>query len=255
MTSHQLSATLKDSARKKLTGKYGNAALLTVSYSLITLIISWILVMILSFISTFISMFTGNTQIGVGYVIAEEILLIIANIFMGVMNTGISLFFLKLACGQPASVNDLFYGYQYPFRKSLILSAVNVIVTTVPLLPYYICNYMFQQNRTIEWGLAMLATHIIGLAICLPLSLALAQTFFLLLDFPGHSAKELISQSMRLMKGHKWQLFHIQLSFLPLLLLSFLSLGIGNLWVTPYLYMTMALFFLDIMKPAASSSN
>ena len=34
------------------------------------------------------------------------------------------------------------------------------------------------------------------------------------------------------------------------MILGALSFGIGNLWITPYMNMTLALYFLDIMKPA-----
>ena len=49
------------------------------------------------------------------------------------------------------------------------------------------------------------------------------------------------------MKGHKGRLFYIELSFLPLLLLGAVSL-IGLLWVIPYMQMTYAVFYFDIMK-------
>ena len=39
------------------------------------------------------------------------------------------------------------------------------------------------------------------------------------------------------------------LSFLPLAILCILSIYIGFLWLTPYMQMTYACFFLDIMNP------
>ena len=50
------------------------------------------------------------------------------------------------------------------------------------------------------------------------------------------------------MKGHKWELFCLQMSFLPLGFLCLLSFGIGNLWLVPYLNMTQTLYFLDLMQ-------
>ena len=61
--------------------------------------------------------------------------------------------------------------------------------------------------------------------------------------------------SIRIMKGKKRKLFTIQLSFLPLMLLSMLTLGIGDLWLTPFMNMTMALYFLDIMRPKAATQD
>ena len=80
-----------------------------------------------------------------------------------------------------------------------------------------------------------------------PLSLCLSQCYFLILDFPDKSASDILRASFRIMKGHKGRLFYIELSFLPLLLLGAVSL-IGLLWVIPYMQMTYAAFYFDIMK-------
>ena len=76
-----------------------------------------------------------------------------------------------------------------------------------------------------------------------------SQCYYLMLDFPNKTAGEILSLSLRLMRGQKGRLFCILLSFLPLLLLGWLSI-VGTIWVGPYLQMAMALFYLDIMKPA-----
>ena len=54
--------------------------------------------------------------------------------------------------------------------------------------------------------------------------------------------------AIRLMKGNMGRLFYIEVSFIPLFLLGVLSLGIGLLWITPYLNATLANFFLDLME-------
>lgn len=252
MTLHQLSATLKDSAREKLVGNYGNSVMLTITHSLIIFLINFAITMPVSFIAVFVNMLTGASQLGPGYTIAVYLLTLIGSIFLGVMNTGVSLFFLNLACGRTASVSDLFYGYRYLFKKSLVLSVVTTLASTIPLLPYNICYYMFDTTFSPEWGLLTALCYIIGALICIPISLAISQAFFLLLDFPQYSAKQLLSLSIRIMKGRKWKYFYIQLSFFPLLTLNLLSLGIGNLWLTPYMNMTGVLFFLDIMKSDTS---
>ena len=59
---------------------------------------------------------------------------------------------------------------------------------------------------------------------------------------------ELMKLSFRIMKGHKWELFCLQMSFLPLGFLCLLSFGIGTLWLVPYMNMTQTLYFLDLMQ-------
>lgn len=253
MTSHQLSATLKNSARQKLAGNYSNSALLTVTYSLINTAISFMVMMLVLFVASFIAVLIGDTQLGVGYSVSNYLVMLVSTVFIGVMNTGISLFFLKTACGQTAALSDLFYGYRYLFKKSLILSAAKVVVSCIPLIPYNICYYMFQTETTAELALATVGLFILGALISLPFSLVLDQAFYLLLDFPDYDAKKLLSLSIKLMKGRKWKLFYVQISFIPLKLLNILTFGIGTLWITPYMHMTMALFFLDTMKQKTAS--
>lgn len=54
---------------------------------------------------------------------------------------------------------------------------------------------------------------------------------------------EVITASRNLMRGHKWQLFVLRLSFWGWLFLSIFTLGIGYLWVVPYMETTQANFY------------
>lgn len=252
MTSHQLSATLKDSARDKLVGHYGSSVLLTFIYDITIFLANFAVTMPVSFIAVFINMMTGASTLGPGFTIVVYLLTTLATIFLGVMNTGIALYFLNLACGRTASVSDLFYGYRFLFKKSLALSAINTLISSVPLIPYNVCYYMFDTTMDSQWGLLTALSYLLGILIYLPVFIALSQSYYLLLDFPKSSTKQLLSYSIRIMKGHKWKYFYLQISFFPLLTLSLLTLGIGNLWLVPYMNMTCTLFFLDIMKAPTS---
>ncbi|MCF0164738.1 MAG: DUF975 family protein, partial [Bacteroidales bacterium] len=60
------------------------------------------------------------------------------------------------------------------------------------------------------------------------------------------SELDTIRLSKNMMKGHKWELFVLQLSFIGWILLSLLSLGIGLLWVIPYMQVAEAHFYEDV---------
>ena len=55
-----------------------------------------------------------------------------------------------------------------------------------------------------------------------------------------------ITKSRELMDGHKFELFVLQLSFIGWMLLGILTLGIGLLYVLPYMSITFANFFVKI---------
>lgn len=69
---------------------------------------------------------------------------------------------------------------------------------------------------------------------------------YLLQDYPSLSAKEAMRTSRSMMKGHKWDLFVLDLSFIGWIILSIFTLGIGVLWVTPYQYTAVAHFYEDL---------
>ncbi len=59
-----------------------------------------------------------------------------------------------------------------------------------------------------------------------------------------------ITRSRQLMVGHKWQLFVIQLSFLGWGILSAITMGIGQLWLMPYMYGTLANYYDNLVQNA-----
>ena len=63
----------------------------------------------------------------------------------------------------------------------------------------------------------------------------------------GLTLNDAIEESMRLMKGNKWKLFVLILSFIGWDILAILTMGIGIIWLTPYIYTTMAKFY-DALK-------
>jgi uncharacterized membrane protein len=73
-----------------------------------------------------------------------------------------------------------------------------------------------------------------------------AMTEFILKDHPEMNGEAAICESMRLMKGHKMQLFLLDLSMIGWFLLSLLTLGIGFLFLVPYLYSAHAHFYEDL---------
>ena len=77
-------------------------------------------------------------------------------------------------------------------------------------------------------------------------SYSYAMTEFILKDHPEMSGEEAICQSMKMMQGHKMQLFLLDLSMIGWLILSFLTLGIGFLFLVPYNYSAHAHFYEDL---------
>lgn len=57
------------------------------------------------------------------------------------------------------------------------------------------------------------------------------------------------------MDGHKWRLFCLHLSFIGWWLLCTLTLGIGTLWLAPYIQNSTAAFYEDLKNQFDSAET
>lgn len=77
-------------------------------------------------------------------------------------------------------------------------------------------------------------------------SYSYAMTYYIALDNPELGANDCIERSMKMMKGHKGRLFLLDLSFIGWFLLGLLTLGIGLLWVVPYIQTAHSHFYEEL---------
>ena len=75
-----------------------------------------------------------------------------------------------------------------------------------------------------------------------------AMTPFIMAENPDMTASEAIAASVELMKGHKLDLFFLELTFIGWSLLNVLTLGIGSLFLNPYMNAAQAAFYKDITR-------
>ena len=69
---------------------------------------------------------------------------------------------------------------------------------------------------------------------------------YLMRDYPEIGAREALRLSRELMRGHKWDLFVLQFTFIGWIILSILTAGIGFLWLMPYMATAQAHFYQDL---------
>ena len=146
--------------------------------------------------------------IGVGYFILGSIIAV-----------GYSKFNLMLVDGLECSFNQLFE--YFSFWKT---TAVTKLLRNI-----YI----------ILWSLLFVIPGIMA-------SFSYAMTDYILADNPSLSASEAIGMSKEMMQGNRWRLFCLEFSFIGWHLLCTITLGIGNLWLTPYRKAAEAAFYREI---------
>ena len=73
-----------------------------------------------------------------------------------------------------------------------------------------------------------------------------SMTAFIVEEHPELSANEAIDRSRAMMKGHKFDLFWLALSFIGWMILCIFTFGIGYLWLMPYMQTSIAGFYEDV---------
>ena len=115
---YQTSAQLKTKARNQLTGKYGGAIAMLLIIDAISLAASFL-----------ITLFVPTGSIA-AYIIRLAVTYL-ASVFIGVFQIGVTLYFLKLACGQPVALTDVAYGFKNNLEKSLVVSLIMTAISYV----------------------------------------------------------------------------------------------------------------------------
>ena len=217
-----------------MVGKYRNAISILLASDLI--------------VSTLSLFTTTNTNSYTGILIGFLINFIIV-LFGTILTVGQCSFYLNIACNGPYQFSDLFTGFKVHPDKTIITQLIIQLLTTLPILPGVgLLLYSFRAYNIIVVFLLGCFLLILGAGISWWISLKYSQVYYLLLDFPDYSSKELLKMSWKLMKGNVGRLLYLQVSFIPMTLAGLLSFGIGLLFVLPYQNMTYTLFYLDLIQ-------
>ncbi|MBQ9511352.1 MAG: DUF975 family protein [Clostridia bacterium] len=136
----------------------------------------------------------------------------------GPMTYGVSYLFLKQAReGGKMNIGDLFKGFTSDFGGNFLLFLMQTI---------FICL----------WSLLFVIPGIVK-------TYSYSMAFYIKNDHPDYDWKKCIDESKKLMNGHKWELFVLDLSFIGWYCVGSLVFGVGTLWVTPYHQMARTNFY------------
>ena len=155
-------------------------------------------------------------------------------LIVGAMEGAKSLSFLSIFVLGPLS-----YGYYVSFlnskRTGEVVRIENLFDGFKDYARVFLTN-LLQSIYIVLWTLLLIVPGIIK-------SISYSQTFFVLKDNPELKNNAAIERSMAMMDGHKMEYFCLILSFIGWLLLGILTLGIGLLWVNPYIATATAHFY------------
>ena len=77
-------------------------------------------------------------------------------------------------------------------------------------------------------------------------------TLYILAENPELTAGDALKKSKAMMRGNRWRLFCLSLSFIGWDMLCVLTLGVGSVWLVPYKQAALAAFYRDISQSEAT---
>ncbi|MBM6616840.1 DUF975 family protein [Bacillus suaedaesalsae] len=207
---------VKSQARAALSGKWGLAV---GTAFLIGLISSVIPGLVEVFVSGGFSNYFAQEEPTLTATIAN----LVTTVLLIPLGIGLYWFFLRLVREENPTLGSVFEVYA-DLKTSIKLIVTSIVVGFFVLL----------------WSLLLIIPGIIK-------GIAYSQAFYILKDKPEYGTLQAITESRKLMDGYKWKYFLLQLSFIGWILLSILTLGIGLLWVIPYMNASYATFYQNLV--------
>jgi len=237
-------ADLKANARNALLGRY--------SVLIGAGILAWL-------ISALIELpFSRMLEQGIYYIRVIRIIwaytgMLFVSLIGSLFSIGITFMHMQAAKEIRPQFSDLLYPFRNRPDKFIGCEFILILISFVCTLPGTAVTVLaaFREdtitslriNTLLIVGILLL---VVGFIIQIVLAFAFSQASYLLIDHPDYRVTEALRESMHLMKGRKMRYFLLQLSFIGWGLLGCLTLGIGFLWIIPYVTQTNTQFYLNL---------
>ncbi len=150
---------------------------------------------------------------------------LVAFLFIGPISFGISALFLKQARDRKTmDVVGLFGGFN-DFGQNFLLGFLSSLFIAL-------------------WSMLFVIPGIVK-------RYSYSMIYYIKADHPEYDWKQCIDESRRIMDGHKWELFVLELSFIGWWIVGSLCLGVGTLWVASYVSAAKAQFYRALIGDTA----
>lgn len=240
-----VASQIRANARESLTGKWGKAALLTLTYSII--------VFVIDFVCNLIPVIGG----------------IILFVISTPISYGLLVSFMKLKRGEEVEYVDFLTSGFTSFGKvwGVIGNTILKMILPVCLIVIFIIimviglsgsmvalNFATNSTSTATGaaaGLGVLGVigiigYIVSLIYTVIKGYLYSLSFYILNDNPDMTGKEIVNESEKLMRGNRWRYFWLGLTFIGWAILAAFTFGIGMLWLMPYMMIAMICFYEDL---------
>ncbi len=192
-------------ARESLKGFWGLA------------LVAFFVANVVSFIESGLGCYTNIFGYNTGIEVATTIVTIVELLIAGPLAVGLAKLSLQIVRKENPEISTLFSQFKSNFVSCFILNVLKmlfiVLWTFLMIIPGVVAYYRYSFAE------------------------------YIMADDPSISPMDAIRLSKEMTFGRKWRLFLLDLSFIGWWLLSALSLGIGTLFLTPYVGISKAEFY------------
>lgn len=174
---------------------------------------------------TALSRLEGNWSIAIAAHLFISIIYCVFNIghilIYPLLTPGLALFCLKIVRQEKPDIIDLFKNYR-SYLNVLVAYLVEVVIVFFGLLLFIVPGIIFAYKYS--------------------------QIYYIFIDNPEISALNALKKSSVMMKGAKWRLFCLHLSFIGWILLCIITFGLALIWIGPYLSISNAVFYENLKE-------
>ena len=189
---------------------------------------------------------------------------VITMIIVAPLTFGLDLYMLRISKGE-YKFSNLFEMFKNKMRwKSIVIQLIWVIGAIISLIPIIIITYVLISDTSSNSDLAGSITSHMGImqqlimiivtlgilvALCIPFimySYSYTQIIYIAAIDSNMPIKDVFILSKIFMRGQKWRMFRLQITYIWWCLLSILTVGVGFIWVVPYFKEGMAVFYNEI---------
>lgn len=241
-------------ARAALRGRYFLLVAARLFESFLTS--AWGTLVYLLFFGTGLGIFYHFSPTAAGLLLIVSAIVFTAFLAMGIligsaMTAGHSRLVLRAVYKEEADWRDMLFGFKdLLFLKLLGASVLTGLAITACALAEIILILVIALTGADSMALGI-AALILMLPSCLAViyvELGFSQYVWILVSRPECRVFEALGLSWKKMRGKRVKYFCLQLSFIGWFLLGSLSMGIGMLWIRPYIMTSEAMFYLDLAK-------
>ena len=229
---------IRENAREALNGKWGKAACFTLAYLAFFLVAGFV-----------VGLFGEESLLG-------SLLDLATSIIQVPIVFGLTFAFIKLKRNEEVKAFDYlnigFSNFGRAWKIGLRLVLKEILPTCVLavglciMLVGCIC-VMFEPYAVIKNPIPLIIIgaiiSLIAIIWLISIVLLYALTTCIAYDNPNMSSLEVVNESAKMMKGNRGKYFLLELSFIGWAILAAFTLGIGYLWLLPYMQVAVICFY------------